>query len=145
MAAVVSAYHPDGGSSSTNTTQAAGLFESFLGGSGLNGGLSLAEEMRVQQQQQQILQQHLAAEPVFALAQLRFGKHQYCESNPVRLRPGGAAVFREQFVFTSKRPLQHKRLVLEVGTGRLSYAQHSSTVVLCGAPEWSAKRLAGVV
>jgi hypothetical protein len=51
---------------------------------------------------------------VFALARLQFGKQQVAESIPVRLRPGGAAVFREQFVFTTKRPLQNKRLVMEV-------------------------------
>jgi hypothetical protein len=109
VAAVVSAYHQDaGGAQSSNR-----LFD-FLGGSSFSGSPSMAEEARVQQQQQALLQQHLSAEPVYALARLRFGKHQVHESNPVRLRPGGAAVFREQFVFTTKRPLQHKQLVLEV-------------------------------
>jgi hypothetical protein len=41
----------------------------------------------------------------------------HAESIPVRLRPGGAAVFLEQFVFAAKRPLQHKHLVLEVQGG----------------------------
>lgn len=76
--------------------------------------LTPAENLRRQQRQQQLLQQHLAAEPVFALARLQFGKQQVAESIPVRLRPGGAAVFREQFVFATKRPLQNKRLVMEV-------------------------------
>lgn len=88
----------------------------FLSGSGSKD--DPAEDLRIQQQQQQLLQQHLAAEPVYALARLRFGKNQYAESNPVRLRPGGAAVFREQFVFITKRPLQHKQLVLEVSTAQ---------------------------
>ncbi|WIA19754.1 hypothetical protein OEZ85_005670 [Tetradesmus obliquus] len=109
VAAVVSAYHQDAGGA-----QASNRLFDFLGGSSFSDSPSMAEEARVQQQQQALLQQHLAAEPVYALARLRFGKHQVHESNPVRLRPGGAAVFREQFVFTSKRPLQHKRLVLEV-------------------------------
>lgn len=110
VAAVVRAYqqeHSDGNTTGTGT----GILD-FLGGT--TDGASLAEEMRIQQQQQQLLQQHLAAEPVYALARLKFGKNQYYESNPVRLRPGGAAVFREQFVFTTKRPLQQKMLVLEV-------------------------------
>lgn len=76
--------------------------------------LAPADTLRRQRRQQQLLQQHLAAEPVFALARLQFGKQQVAESIPVRLRPGGAAVFREQFVFTTKRPLQNKRLVMEV-------------------------------
>jgi hypothetical protein len=77
-------------------------------------GMTPADALRRQRRQQQLLQQHLAAEPVFALARLQFGKQQVRESIPVRLRPGGAAVFREQFVFTTKRPLQNKRLVMEV-------------------------------
>lgn len=76
--------------------------------------LSPAAVLRRQRRQQHLLQQHLAAEPVFALARLQFGRQQVVESIPVRLRPGGAAVFREQFVFTTKRPLQNKQLVMEV-------------------------------
>jgi hypothetical protein len=125
VAAVVSAYHQDSGGAQHSSR----LFD-FLGGSSFTGSPSMAEEARVQQQQQALLQQHLAAEPVYALARLRFGKHQVHESNPVRLRPGGAAVFREQFVFTSKRPLQHKQLVLEVGANSCARA-----TLCCAVPD----------
>ncbi|KAF8062936.1 RASA4 [Scenedesmus sp. PABB004] len=152
VAAVVSAYRHDGlsGGGGGAPGEVPLLLELLGGADGSPpGGVSLAEAARLQQQQAALLQRHLAAEPVYALARLRcapaplararaaaaaplralrcrrsanapaaaacsYGKHQAMESNPVRLRPGGAAVFREQFVFIAKRPLQHKRLVLEV-------------------------------
>jgi hypothetical protein len=43
---------------------------------GLERPLSPAEELRMQQRQQQLATIHLAAEPVFALARLRYGKQQ---------------------------------------------------------------------
>eukprot|EP00877_Chromochloris_zofingiensis_P014365 jgi/Chrzof1/9182/Cz03g38290.t1 len=49
-------------------------------------------------------------QPVFALARVTFGKNQTAESQPVRVRVGGSAVFRENFVFTTKRPLQDKKV-----------------------------------
>lgn len=44
-----------------------------------------------------------ARPPVFALARLRYGRHQRAESQPVRVSPNGRATFLESFVFTTKR------------------------------------------
>jgi hypothetical protein len=41
--------------------------------------------------------------PVFAMAQVQYGKHQSAESQPVRVSPGGRATFLESFVFATKR------------------------------------------
>lgn len=148
VAAVVRQYRQDPSSAASGTAgSGTGLLDFLAGGS--DGDNSAIEEMRIQQQQQQLLQQHLAAEPVYALARLRFGKNQYAESNPVRLRPGGAAVFREQFVFTTKRPLRHKHLVIEVSSRlgfcnavcfRLPLQYHIALLVLW-QPSWTAVNL----
>jgi hypothetical protein len=73
--------------------------------------------------------------PVFARLQVQFGKNQSGESAPSRVRSGGRVVLRENFVFTTKRPLEDKRMQIEVSRitglrGLQSYGSHDGRVLL---------------